>query len=148
MISLWSAHSLTTHFSHQWMIFYQLFNQNQNQFRILPFLLSHGFLSVLLCHYSTAQRTFLPSALHRCCPTAETLGQIIFRIIANTVSPSTRCGWPDRYLRPSLSDWDITLFPASFSTHTSQPTWQLRCERLIKYVIPHFLCLIMYLNIV
>ena len=37
------------------------------------------------------QRTFLPPALRRYRPTVETHGRIIFRIIADTVSPSTRC---------------------------------------------------------
>lgn len=71
---------------------HQLLNEDQNQFRIFPLLLSHGFLSMLPAHYGPDRRTFSPRALHPYRPTARTLGRIIFHAITDMVSPTTLCG--------------------------------------------------------
>lgn len=54
-------------------------------------LLSQGFLSLLLHHYSAAQRTFLPYPLRIYRPIAEPLGKIIFFCISTKGSLPTRC---------------------------------------------------------
>ena len=78
-------------------------------------LLSAGFLSCLLQHYTAVQHNFLPQTLRLYHPIVGPRGQIIFCCIATAGSPPMRCRWPKFCPRPSLSDYGCKPLPRFIS---------------------------------